>query len=72
MAEAGDEKASADNLKEHQQRVMDQIQKERAEKSGVNIDEEMTKMLQFQRAYQAASKVITTADEMFGSLLRAV
>lgn len=72
VAEAGDEKASADNLKEHQQRVMDQIQKERAEKSGVNIDEEMTKMLQFQRAYQASSKVITTADEMFGSLLRAV
>lgn len=72
VAEAGDEKASADSLKEHQQRVMDQIQKERAEKSGVNIDEEMTKMLEFQRAYQAASKVITTADEMFGSLLRAV
>jgi flagellar hook-associated protein 1 FlgK len=72
VAEAGDEKASADNLKEHQQRVMDQIQQERAEKSGVNIDEEMTKMLQFQRAYQASSKVITTADEMFGSLLRSV
>jgi flagellar hook-associated protein 1 FlgK len=72
VAEAGEEKASADSLKDHQQRVMDQIQKERAEKSGVNIDEEMTKMLQFQRAYQASSKVITTADEMFGSLLRSV
>jgi flagellar hook-associated protein 1 FlgK len=37
--------------------------------SGVNLDEEMADLLMFQRAYQAASKLITTADEMLQTLL---
>ncbi|MEF8794237.1 flagellar hook-associated protein FlgK [Thiohalorhabdus sp.] len=69
---AGDEKATADNLQQHQRNVMDQINNQREQHSGVNIDEEMTDMLNFQRGYQAASKVISTADEMFASLLQSV
>jgi len=30
----------------------------------VNLDEEMTKLMQFQRAYQAAARFITTIDAM--------
>ncbi len=41
----------------------------RAAKSGVNLDEEAANMLQYQQAYQAAAKVISTADEMFQTLL---
>ncbi len=37
--------------------------------SGVNIDEEMVNLMRFQNAYAAAARVITTADEMFQSLL---
>jgi flagellar hook-associated protein 1 len=37
--------------------------------AGVNIDEEMTNMLQFQRAYQAAARAITTSDEMLDTLI---
>ncbi|HYY11696.1 MAG TPA: flagellar hook-associated protein FlgK [Kineosporiaceae bacterium] len=37
--------------------------------SGVNLDEEMTNMLQFQRAYQAAARLVTTVDEMFDTLV---
>ena len=37
--------------------------------SGVNIDEEMTNMLQFQRAYQAAARAITTSDELLDTLI---
>jgi flagellar hook-associated protein 1 FlgK len=37
--------------------------------SGVNIDEEMTNLLQYQRAYQASARLITTVDEIFDTLV---
>jgi flagellar hook-associated protein 1 FlgK len=37
--------------------------------AGVSIDEEMTNMLLYQRAYQASSRVITTVDEMLDTLI---
>ncbi|MCE1246664.1 MAG: flagellar hook-associated protein FlgK [Firmicutes bacterium] len=38
--------------------------------SGVSIDEEMIKMLQFQRGYQAGAKLASVVDEMLQSLLQ--
>ncbi|OKH89021.1 flagellar hook-associated protein FlgK [Thalassospira sp. TSL5-1] len=40
--------------------------------AGVNLDEEMSDLIIFQRAYSASAKVITTVDELFDALLRAV
>jgi flagellar hook-associated protein 1 FlgK len=37
--------------------------------AGVSLDEEMTNLLLFQRAFQAASRVITTVDEMMETLI---
>ncbi|SFN70727.1 flagellar hook-associated protein FlgK [Nitrosospira briensis] len=37
--------------------------------SGVNLDEEAANLLRYQQAYQAASKVIQTANQMFDALL---
>lgn len=40
--------------------------------TGVSIDEEMSQLLQLERSYQASSKLISTVDQMFASLLQAV
>ena len=40
--------------------------------AGVNLDEEAAKLLQYQQAYQASAKVISTAQTLFDSLLAAV
>ena len=40
------------------------IRRQRDSISGVSLDEEMTDLLRFQRAYQASAKLISTVDEM--------
>jgi len=37
--------------------------------SGVNLDEEASKLMQFQQQYQAAAKLIQTADTVFNAIL---
>jgi flagellar hook-associated protein 1 len=37
--------------------------------AGVNLDEEATKLIQFQQQYQAAAKIITTANTVFDAIL---
>ena len=39
------------------------------EVKGVSLDEEMTALIKFQSSYKAAAKLITTADQMFQTLL---
>jgi flagellar hook-associated protein 1 FlgK len=50
----------------------DQAQAARDSVSGVNLDEEAANMLKLQQAYQAAARIISTADSMFQSVLSAV
>ncbi|MBY0404557.1 MAG: hypothetical protein K2X66_11710, partial [Cyanobacteria bacterium] len=40
--------------------------------SGVNLDEELTDMLRFQRAFEASSKMITTFDDVIKGILSLV
>src|SRR5690606_9247440 len=40
----------------------------RDEVSGVNLDEEAARLIQFQQAYQAAARVITASQQMFDAL----
>jgi flagellar hook-associated protein 1 FlgK len=49
--------------------ISQQVDGSRESVSGVNIDEEMTNMLQFQHGYQAASRLVTTIDSMLDTLI---
>ncbi|HVO48098.1 MAG TPA: flagellar hook-associated protein FlgK [Steroidobacteraceae bacterium] len=44
----------------------------RSNLSGVNLDEEAAKMVQYQQAYQACAQLIQTSSTMFNSLLSAI
>jgi flagellar hook-associated protein 1 FlgK len=46
-----------------------QVDAARESVSGVNLDEEMTTMLSFQHAYNAAARMITTIDEALDTLI---
>ncbi len=63
---------AADYSLQAQQVINENAQATRDSISGVNLDEEAADMLRLQQAYQAASQLISTADTMFQSILRAV
>jgi flagellar hook-associated protein 1 FlgK len=44
--------------------VLGQLQDQRGSVSGVSLDEEAANLLQYQRAYEAAAKVVTTINDM--------
>jgi flagellar hook-associated protein 1 FlgK len=46
------------------------LEKDRTGVSGVNLDEEASKLLQYQQAYQASAKVIQIAQGMFDTLMQ--
>ena len=43
-----------------------------AEFSGVNLDEEAAALLEFQQAYQASARILSTARELFKALIEVV
>ena len=57
---------------DHQSTVSLQLSTYREEVSGVNMDEEMVNMVQFQSAYNAAAKLVGTVDEMLEALMAMV
>lgn len=40
--------------------------------TGVNVDEEMSRLLDVERAFQASAKILTAVDDMFNTFLQAV
>ena len=50
--------------------VFDQASKDLASKSGVNLDEEAARLIQYQQSYQAAAKMLQVAQSIFDSLLQ--
>ncbi len=54
---------------ESQKGIIDQLSNIRESISGVSLDEEATKMIEFQKAYDASARIIKVADEMFDTIL---
>ena len=60
---------SAGGMAENQKAIHDQILALRDSISGVSIDEELTKMLQFQYGFQASAHMVTVLDSMLDVII---
>ena len=69
ITELGVDARTVEQTRDQQVILVDNFNRRRQEVSGVNIDEEVTALLQFQRAFEASARVITTVDRMLETLL---
>jgi flagellar hook-associated protein 1 FlgK len=69
VTDMGTRIAQAESTQKNLQLVRDQISNQREAVSGVNLDEELTHMLQAQRAFAAAARVMNTMDEMLNRIV---
>jgi flagellar hook-associated protein 1 FlgK len=70
IGDVGQRKAGAQQDAELRGAVLSQAKSMRDSVSGVSMDEEMISLTRFQRAYQAATKLVSTADELLLGLIQ--
>jgi len=69
VSQVGSETGDARVRQESTQAARQQVTEQQQSLYGVSLDEEMTNMLQFQHAYNAAARVLTTLDEMLKTII---
>ena len=60
------------NMQDYQESMADELDNKRQESIGVSSDEELTNMIKFQNAYNAASRYINVVSEMLEHLVTAL
>ncbi|KQV60020.1 flagellar hook protein [Pelomonas sp. Root1217] len=70
MSDIGARVQSANYLSDVSTSVAGDAETSRAGQAGVNLDEEASRLMQFQQGYQAAAKVLQTAQTLFDELMR--
>ncbi|NNE44950.1 MAG: hypothetical protein HKN12_12145, partial [Gemmatimonadetes bacterium] len=70
VVDIGSRSREAQDLYSGQRIVVDSFIAQKESISGVNLDEEAAQLLQYQRAYEAAARVLTIADELTQTVLQ--
>lgn len=69
VAQIGVDARSNESTLGVEQTFVETFERRRQEISGVSIDEEVTLLIQFQRAFEASARVVTVTDRMLDALL---
>ena len=69
IADVGNRVQEAKFIHQNQDKIVQQLQIQRASVAGVSLDEEMTQLIQYEQAYEAAARMITTVDELMQTIL---
>ena len=69
VSSVGQQSASEEAIAEGLSAFRDSLNNQRDQYSGVSLDEEAVRVLEFQRSFQAAARLVSTIDELFTVLL---
>ncbi|MGC8668631.1 MAG: flagellar hook-associated protein FlgK [Chthonomonadales bacterium] len=69
VARIGSDVAAASSQATNAAALSQQLQSLRSTVSGVSLDEELTHMIQYQRAYQAAARIVTVMDDLLNRVI---
>lgn len=69
VAGVGSDSQTYQKQSDNQGAVVTQLTNQQSSVSGVNLDEELTNMLQYQRLYQAAARVLNMADSFINQII---
>jgi flagellar hook-associated protein 1 FlgK len=70
VSTVGNDVSSATDEQEAVGLVLTQLQNQRSDISGVSLDEEAANLIQYQRAYEAAARVVSTIDELTNTVIQ--
>ena len=72
MGTLGTQSQEATFMRENQELMVEQVQSQKNSTSGVSLDEEMINLMKYQRAYEAAAKLVATVDEVMETVINMV
>ncbi len=69
ISDIGTKANEASRIVNNQELLLMKLENVREQTSGVSLDEEMTNMIKFQHAYNAAARIINTVDQMIQTVI---
>lgn len=72
VGDIGFEIGSTQNAQEIESFLLDSLEAQREEVSGVNVDEELVRMIQFEQSYQAAAQFLQVVNQLNDTVLALV
>ncbi|NIT59202.1 MAG: hypothetical protein GWN00_24175 [Aliifodinibius sp.] len=72
ISEPGIQLDAANNRIDARDSEIQMLKTQQEEEAGVNIDEELSQMIKYQNAYQGAAKVMSSAQQMYDTLISIV
>jgi flagellar hook-associated protein 1 len=69
IGQLGVDSQEAQRMQDNSDVIIQQVENRRQSVSGVSLDEEMTNMIRFQQAYNAAARVVTVMDQCLDKVI---
>ncbi len=69
IADMGNRVQEAKFIRQNQEKIVEQLQIQKSSITGVSLDEEMTQLIQYEQAFEAAARMISTVDELMQTIL---